>query len=400
MSFFYFFSLHCYSFFIWIASPFNKKAKSWIIGRKKSFPKLEDDEVISWFHCASLGEFDQGLPLMWAWKEKHPNEKILVTFFSPSGMENYNKRNHPVDYVVYLPLDTKVKAEAFIQHFKPKNAFFVKYEYWYNHLNEAKKSGCCIYGVCSLFRPEHRFFKKTGAFYRKSLYLFNHFFVQNKTSETLLHSIGIHDVTLVGDTRYDRMIAFKRTVNLNAKLNDFKSKSTAPILILGSSWPVDIEQFGTFFLDWIKNGNRIIIAPHSISTNNLSVYKVFFKDKLGYFSKGELNNAVLLIDTIGILTAAYQYADIAYVGGGFTGKLHNILEPGVFKLPILIGPKCERFPEALLFEERGVLKRVQTALQFEQNIHHLLNEKPRIESILENIFDENAGAVNRIIDTL
>lgn len=383
---------------MWCASLFNAKAKKWITGRKTPITdfKLPENRPTVWFHCASLGEFDQGLPVMFAYKKRFPDAFLVVTFFSPSGMEFYQKRNHCVDLACYLPLDTARNARKFIAHLRPKDVFFVKYEFWYNHLLAAKRSGAKVYGVSSLFRPTHRFFKWYGGFFRSALHLFDHFYVQDQRSKDLLAGIGIHQTTLSGDTRYDRMIAVRDKGDANEILADFTQGK--PTLILGSSWPVDEEKLFIPLLE-LSEQMKIIIAPHDISEQHISSISALFEQEVvrytNYSSSPE--QQILILDTIGQLTSAYRYATIAYIGGGFTGKLHNILEPGAFGIPVVFGPKHERFPEAQLFLDRKVALEISESDQFDGVVKQLLDRKTVIAEELRLIFEENSGAAKKVV---
>ncbi len=383
---------------MWCASLFNAKAKKWIKGRQTpvtDYPIPQNKQVV-WFHCASLGEFDQGLPVMFAYKERFPDAFLVVTFFSPSGMEFYQKRNHCVDLACYLPLDTASNARKFIAHFQPKDVFFVKYEFWYNHLLAAKRSGARVYGVSSLFRPTHRFFKWYGGFFRSALRLFDHFYVQDQRSKDLLASIDIHQATLSGDTRYDRMIAVRDRGEENEILANFTNGK--PTLILGSSWPVDEDTLFPSLLA-LKERMKIIIAPHDISEQHVSSISALFENQVVRYTTYSATtiHSVLILDTIGQLTSAYRYATIAYIGGGFTGKLHNILEPGAFGIPVIFGPKHERFPEAQLFLERNVALEVTGENQLEDLVEQLLKRKTEIAEELRLIFGENSGAAKKVV---
>lgn len=385
---------------MWLASLFNAKAKKWINGRKipVTIVPVPDDRPVVWFHCASLGEFDQGLPVMNAYKERFPEAFLVVTFFSPSGMEFYQKRNHRVDLACYLPLDTASNARKFIAHFHPKDVFFVKYEFWYNHLLVAKRSGAKVYGVSSLFRPTHRFFKWYGGFFRSALRLFDHFYVQDERSKALLHTIGIDQVTLSGDTRYDRMIAVRNGNEANPILAEFTAAE--PTLILGSSWPVD-EELVHLSVAALQAEMKIIVAPHDVSETHIAAILAQFGPHVTRYTQyAPSDNRILILDTIGHLTSAYRYGTIAYVGGGFTGKLHNILEPGAFGLPVIFGPKHERFPEAQLFLDRGVALEVTNSEQLEGIVETLLGRKAQIAQELAMLFSENSGAAEKVIRDL
>lgn len=352
--------IYIYGVLIRLGALFSPKAKKWVNGRKgfwEKIPNLDDKKVI-WFHCASLGEYDQGKPIMEAWKEKYPTDFILVTFFSPSGYENIKDKSVG-DFTCYLPLDTKINARKFIRGFQPKVAFFIKYEIWVNLLKEAKKKDCTIYSVSASFRENHRFFKWYGGTFRKALSLFNHIFVQNKRSQTLLSNIGITRVTVSGDTRYDRVAQRAEGNKKNLLIEPWATGNS--IFVVGSSWPKDEE----IIIPCINNGkimDKIILAPHEIDekhvnsiTNQLEVtYQRYTNLKKGEVL--QLETRVLILDCIGVLADAYRFGNMAYVGGGFGTGLHNILEPAAFGLPVLFGPVHEKFPEAQEFIEDGIGK--------------------------------------------
>lgn len=383
---------------MWCAHFFHPKAKKWIDGRKSPIPLLPKEKVVYWFHCASLGEFDQGLPIMNELKEKNPALFLVVTFFSPSGMDNFHKRDHKADLVLYLPLDTKRKAQNFIEKIHPQKVFFVKYEFWYNHLKAARRSGAKIYGVSSLFRPSHRFFKWYGGFFRKALALFDHFFCQDQRSLDLLKSIGISQASVTGDSRYDRMIAVRDKNEPNPKIEAFIGLEK--VLLLGSSWIVEEELFKDAILS-IQNNWKVIIAPHDISENHIqSIEKIFPNTSCRYTQEIDVTKRILIVDTIGQLTSAYRYATVAYVGGGFTGKLHNILEPGAFGVPVLIGPKYERFPEAELFMSRKCAQVITDSESFKSGLAILNSQKEIISQELGSIFKENSGTALKICTSI
>jgi 3-deoxy-D-manno-octulosonic-acid transferase len=357
MHFLYNLGIRFYSIFILIASFFNPKAKEWIDGRKNFFkrlPELKNDNIY-WFHCASLGEFDQALPVINLLKEKDSSIFILVTFFSPSGYLHFHKRKHQADFVCYLPSDTPKNAKKFIAYFNPKKVFFVKYEFWANYIFEAKKNKTQLFSLSAIFREKQHFFKPQGRFFRKVLRQFDFFYVQDNHSKKLLLSIGIDQSIVSGDTRYDRVLENKNQLEPNLILEDFLKGEKA--FIIGSSWPED-EQIILPFINSDQINQKVIIAPHDISekhvdeiSNELTVKHIRFTSLL----KGTkiTDEKVIIIDTIGHLTNAYNYGNIAYVGGGFSGSLHNILEPTVFGLPVIFGPKFSKFPEAQTFIDFG-----------------------------------------------
>lgn len=398
MRLFYGFGIRLFYCIMWVLALFNAKAKKWISGRKVPLDPalIPTDRNVAWFHCASLGEFDQGLPVMNAYKTKHPECFIVVSFFSPSGMEFYNKRDHQVDLAVYLPLDTKRNAERFVKTIRPSQVFFVKYEFWYNHLKAARRFGAKVYGVSSLFRPTHRFFKWYGGFFRKALALFDFFYVQDERSKQLLNSIGIQQVEVTGDTRYDRMLAARDKKMPNGIVEQFLRDE--PMILFGSSWPVDETTFREA-IDELKANYKIVLAPHDISDAHVEQLSNQFGDEAVRYTRfNDSSKRILILDTIGQLTNIYQYATVAYVGGGFTGKLHNILEPGAFGVPVVFGPKFSRFPEAQLFVDRGVAQVVSTSAELLEVIDKDVHNRMGISAELAQVFRENSGAAEKIVE--
>lgn len=393
----YTFGVYCYGMAIHLASLFNPKAKKWIQGRKgllAALPDLSTKEVV-WFHCASLGEFDQGLPLMNRIKNEATDTYLIVTFFSPSGFEHYQKRDHQADYVCYLPLDTPSNARRFITAIQPKSTFFVKYEFWGNYILEAKKSGSKIYNISGIFRPNHRFFKWYGGFFRSLLKQFDFFFVQNESSKKLLSGIGIATVAISGDSRFDRVIENSLNAQSDSIIEAFKSNNR--IFVIGSSWPIDED----ILIPWInKSAHKILIAPHQVDVKHIEQITQGITRNVSRYSKSSpesiVNSDVLILDTIGLLASAYKYGEVAYVGGGFTGNLHNILEPAVFGLPVIYGPKHKRFPEGKAFIEGGFGFSISTLIEFEKAVETILSNLNEI-SVKEKLFvEQNAGATDQI----
>ena len=332
-------------------SFFSPKMKLFVNGRKEVFPVLQNkisatDKTI-WFHAASLGEYEQGLPVIEKIKVQYPNHKIVVTFFSPSGFE-IRKNNAVADVTVYLPLDTKSNAKRFIQAIHPEMVFFIKYEYWPNYLNELKIQNIKTYLISGIFREGQAFFKWYGSFYRNALESFDYFFVQNDSSKQLIQSIGFNNVKVSGDTRFDRVVSILELDNSLDFIEQFKNHQTT--IVIGSSWPKDEN----LLINYINNSSedvKFIIAPHNIKSDQITNIKSQITKSTVLFSEKNTIDLssfnVFIIDTIGILTKIYSYADIAYVGGGFGNPgVHNILEPATFGLPIVIGPNYSHFAEA------------------------------------------------------
>jgi 3-deoxy-D-manno-octulosonic-acid transferase len=379
--------------------------KLFVDGRKEVFSilksKINTTDKTIWFHAASLGEYEQGLPVIEKIKVQFPNHKIVVTFFSPSGYE-VRKNNTVADATVYLPLDTKSNAQKFIKAINPELVFFIKYEYWPNYLNELKKQNIKTYLISGIFRENQAFFKWYGGFYRNALKTFEYFFVQNESSKNLIQSIGFNNVKISGDTRFDRVVSILERDNSLDFIKQFKDNKTT--IVIGSSWPKD----ESLLVNYINNASdeiKFIIAPHNIKADQISNLKsqitkssVLFSEK----SNVDLSNFnVFIIDTIGILTKIYSYADIAYVGGGFGNPgVHNILEPATFGVPIIIGPNYSHFAEATaLVHQEGCIS-ISNQNELNEAFDNLIsNEDVRHEKghICSTFVQMNKGATEVIL---
>jgi 3-deoxy-D-manno-octulosonic-acid transferase len=346
--------------FIKVLALFNPKIKLFVEGRKGVFSilrnKITANDKTIWFHAASLGEYEQGLPVIERIKENFPNYKMIVSFFSPSGYE-VRKNNSIADVTIYLPLDTKQNATKFLELVHPEIAFFIKYEYWPNYLNELKKLQTKTYLISGVFRESQVFFKWYGAFYRKALKNFDYFFVQNENSKNLLKSIGFSNVVVSGDTRFDRVVSVLERDNSLDFIHSFTSDKEATTIVIGSSWPKD-ENLLINYINNSPDNVKFIIAPHNIKAEEIEDLKYrIIKPCVLFSEKNNVNLSnfnVFIIDTIGILTKIYSYADFAYVGGGFGNPgVHNILEPAVFGIPIVIGPNYTHFPEVIALVGAG-----------------------------------------------
>lgn len=354
MLFLYNLIIHFSSLVVKLFAFFSPKMKLFVDGRKEVFltlqSKINSNDQTIWFHAASLGEYEQGVPVIEKIKVQYPNHKIVVTFFSPSGYE-VRKNNTVADVTVYLPLDTKSNAQKFIDSIHPERVFFIKYEYWPNYLNELKKRNIKTYLISGIFREKQAFFKWYGGFYRNALKTFDSFFVQNENSKNLLVSIGFNNVKISGDTRFDRVVSILERDNSLDFIEQFKNNQ--PIMVVGSSWPKD-ENLLVNYINNAPDAIKFIIAPHNIKSEQIQELKNSITKKTILFSEIQTNRDlslrdydIFIIDTIGILTKIYSYADIAYVGGGFGQPgVHNILEPATFGVPIIIGPNYSHFAEA------------------------------------------------------
>jgi 3-deoxy-D-manno-octulosonic-acid transferase len=388
-----------------ILAHFSPKMKKFVNGRKEVYSilqsKINPNDKTIWFHAASLGEYEQGLPVIEKIKIQYPNHKIVVTFFSPSGYE-VRKNNTVADATVYLPLDTKSNAKKFIKAINPELVFFIKYEYWPNYLNELKKLQIKTYLISGIFREKQAFFKWYGGFYRNALKTFDYFFVQNDSSKKLIQSIGFNNVKVSGDTRFDRVVSILERDNSLDFIEQFKNNKTT--IVIGSSWPKD----ESLLVNYINNASddiKFIIAPHNIKTEQISNLKLQITKATVLFS--EKHNIdlsicnVFIIDTIGILTKIYSYADIAYVGGGFGNPgVHNILEPATFGVPIVIGPNYSHFAEATaLVHQEGCLS-ISNQNELNDAFNLLINnEDERHEKghICSTFVQMNKGATDIIL---
>lgn len=395
-------------FFLKIIALFNPKMKLFVSGRKTVFnmlsQKINTNDKTIWFHAASLGEYEQGLPVIEKIKEKYPSHKIVLTFFSPSGYE-VRKNNLIADATVYLPMDTKKNAQQFLKLVHPEMTFFIKYEYWPNYLNELKKTNTPTYLISGIFRKNQIFFKWYGSFYRKALNTFTYFFVQNEKSKKLLLQLNKTNVVVSGDTRFDRVAAILEKDNSLDFISEFKNNTLT--IVIGSSWPKDEELLINFINSCAQN-IKFIIAPHNIKGDQIQQLKNSINKKTILFTEKQNKNLanydVFIIDTIGILTKIYSYADIAYVGGGFGNPgVHNILEPATFGVPIVIGPNFSHFAEATdLVHLKGCIsitnqKELTDAFEILVKDNQIRNKRGNICS---NFVNTNKGATNIIIGNI
>ena len=394
-----------------IAAAFSPKIKLFVDGRTVVFPTLEQKIKVSdktiWFHAASLGEYEQGLPVIEKIKEQFPLHKIVVTFFSPSGYE-VRKNNTVADVTVYLPLDNKKNAQKFIKLVHPDLVFFIKYEYWPNYLAELKKQEIKTYLISGILRKDQLFFKWYGGFYREALNTFSYFFVQNEGSKKLLQQLGKNNVSVSGDTRFDRVMAILEKDNTLDFIDDFLSvpaqSRTTTTIVIGSSWPKD-ENLLIDFINSSASTIKFIIAPHNIKTEQIQHLKERINKKTVLFTEMEGKNLAdydaFIIDTIGILTKIYSYADIAYVGGGFGNPgVHNILEPATFGVPIVIGPNYSHFAEATALVKMDGCDVVNNSEELKEAFTNLIsNEDIRKEKghICSTFVQMNKGATSIIL---
>ncbi|MDN3587026.1 glycosyltransferase N-terminal domain-containing protein [Pedobacter aquatilis] len=387
-----------YSLIIWIFSYFNKKAALFISGRQQIFSKIADkvnphDENI-WFHFASLGEFEQGRPVLEKIKAFSPQKKIIITFFSPSGYE-IRKNYALADAIFYLPMDTKSNAKKFIELIKPEMAIFTKYEFWHFYFSELNKNNIPLYLISGIFRPNQIFFKNYGGFYRNMLKSVMHFFVQNEESKNLLNSIGVSATTISGDTRFDRVYENAAQPKQLPSIKQFCEN--AKTLICGSTWPEDeklIADLATKYQNW-----RFIIAPHEVDENHIQNIERLFEKSIRFSNlenAASLKSNILIIDNIGMLSSLYQYGRIAYIGGGFGAGIHNTLEAAAFGLPVIFGPKYDKFQEAKDLIKIDAAKSISTKEElFAAFEYFMANQKS--SAAAKNYVLESKGATEIIL---
>ena len=384
--------IYLYLFGVAVASLFNKKVKKMWAGERQAVKvlkeKVDPEARYIWFHAASLGEFEQGRPLIEHLRETHPEYKILLTFFSPSGYE-VRKNYEGADIICYLPLDTIRNARRFLRAVKPVMAFFIKYEFWYNYLHILQHRGVPTYSVSSIFRPDQIFFQWYGRQYGRVLKCFTHFFVQNMESKALLAKLGIIDVDVVGDTRFDRVLQIKEASKQLPIVEQFTAH-TQKVFVAGSSWLPDEEIFIKYFdihKDW-----KLIIAPHVISDEHLSqIFELLKGRRVVRYTEATEENVkdaeILIIDCFGLLSSIYHYGTVSYVGGGFGVGIHNVLEAAVWDIPVVFGPNNKHFQEA-----QGLML-VQGGFEINdyQSFRDLMMRFETDASFLQNA-GENAGA--------
>ncbi|MCB0371760.1 MAG: 3-deoxy-D-manno-octulosonic acid transferase [Muricauda sp.] len=390
-----------------VVALFQPKIKLFVAGRKNTFRELESKlsskKNTIWMHVASLGEFEQGLPILERLRQNYPDYQIVLTFFSPSGYE-VKKNTTVADVVVYLPMDTASNAKRFMDLVEPEIAIFVKYEIWPNYLSQLKKRAIPTFLVSAIFSKRQIYFKPHGGFMRKSLATFSHFFVQDETSKKLLESIGLTNTTVSGDTRLDRVSEILKRDNHLDFMENFKNDQLC--LVAGSTWPEDEK----ILVDYINNTStpiKYVIAPHEIKEAHVEKIISALQKRTICYSKmanGDLHDFdVLVVDTIGLLTKIYSYADMAYVGGGFATGLHNTMEPAVFGIPIVIGPKFKGFKEAEDLVEQGGILPISDYDGFRTLVDNLIADPVRLKTIgaiNSHYINANVGAAKLITEHL
>jgi 3-deoxy-D-manno-octulosonic-acid transferase len=390
MGFYYVVFIIVYELLIKVVALWHPKAKLLVEGRKETFRVLQglskNKNQRYWFHCASLGEYDMALPLMEACKKSNPELEIFVSFYSPSGMQHYHKRGFVPSAVFYLPADTALQMKHLVLAIDADRLYLLKYEFWPNLLRAAQDAKLETFAVNTILRPSQVYFKWYGGFFRKALQRVAYFGVQNMATQELLKGIGItaQKIEILGDLRWNRVLEAKQNAPKNLIIERFSEAS--PLLILGSSWPQEEELLFQMIQLEQKKASKILIAPHDLSRAHLDQLKERFPDALFYsqlekdpttFNKDQ---RIMILDTIGHLSAAYQYGGMAFVGGGFSGSLHNILEPLAYGLPVLFGPKHQKFPEAQQFLDLGFAKEVANAKDLELAVQYFLANHANVKT--------------------
>lgn len=422
-------AIHVFTFAIRQAALFNPKAHLWVMGRKEWRERLAQEPIIVyrssskllWVHAASLGEFEQGRPIIEAFRERFPHWKIVLTFFSPSGYEIRKDYPH-ADLVCYLPADTRQNARDFLNLIQPDLAIFIKYEFWANYLFELKKRDVPTLLVSALFRPSQPFFKWYGGLWRKMLGCFTHIFVQNELSGQLLQNIGIQNLTVAGDTRVDRVLKIAENAPLNEIVQDFVGAGSDQVLVVGSSWEAD-ESVILASIRIDTKHLKLIIAPHEPSESNVMRIVKQVENAVRYSRWFEVSSqtssgmpfgemspprtsemtppqkSYLIIDNIGLLNTLYRYGTVAYIGGGFGKGIHNTLEPAAFGLPIIFGPKYEKFEEARQFVSRGGAFSIRNSEELATILFKLQDPgfyKNASDAVLAYL-EENRGATGKVM---
>lgn len=394
-----------YSTLILLYSPFNTKARQWISGRRHWRSRTKDIDPnghVIWVHCASLGEFEQGRPLIEKIKAEKQGWQVVLTFFSPSGYE-VRKNYDGADLVMYLPADTPLNAHDFIRNVRPDIAVFIKYEFWYNYLNALRRNKIPVYLVSGIFRPDQLFFRWYGRFYRKMIFMFGHIFVQNRESLDLLNGIGYTKCTVTGDTRFDRVSQIAEKARELPLISAFRGEER--LFVAGSSWDPD-EEIIIRYINETGGRMKWLFAPHEIDESHLSRIERKLEvpsKRYSVYSPEDTDARVLIIDNIGMLSSVYRYASMAAIGGGFGKGIHNILEPACWGIPVLFGPNHERFMEAVVLQKNGGAFVFENSREFSDTVNRLTSNTDEYEKACkasrEYIFS-NTGATAKVFSKM
>ncbi len=406
-------SIRAYSALLGLVAPFNPKARQWVEGREDWLPKLrekiaDNTAPVAWFHAASLGEFEQGRPVMEAFREQYPDYKIVLTFFSPSGYA-VRKNYAGADFIVYLPADTPENARDFVLLVKPQLVFFIKYEFWANYLHELRAARIPILSFSAIFRPNQLFFKPWGGFYRELLTCFAYILVQNNESEQLLRGIGITQVTNAGDTRFDRVAqvaAARKDISIVAEFKMNEANEPQPLLVIGSAWQADMDVLIPF-LNSFEQPLKVIIAPHEIHDAEIERWRSQLTKPSVRYSEAKTtqssNHSVtqsLFIDNIGMLSSLYQYGEFAYIGGAFGKGLHNILEAATFGVPIFFGPNYSKFQEAVDLIQEGGAFSVQDTRSLTEVFQQQYTDRANAAQVSRDYVQRNIGATAKVMEVV
>jgi 3-deoxy-D-manno-octulosonic-acid transferase len=406
VSLLYTLAIRAFGLLAWVAARFRRSARLWVEGRKGWYRRLRDDfrgkENVVWFHAASLGEFEQGRPIIEKVREEYPDHPILLTFFSPSGYE-VRKDYDRVHAVHYLPLDTPGNVRKFLEVVRPKVAVFIRYEYWYNFLGAMFRRQIPVIMVSSIFRRDQIFFKPYGAWFRTALRQISRFFVQNRESLTLLEAVGVERMEMSGDTRFDRVWDAAQERREFPLVERFLAGRAC--LMAGSTWPFDdelLKEIVPAFPDL-----KFVIVPHHVDDANIRRIQDLFEGEVALYTRGEdqelESRQVLVVDTIGILTYLYRLADLVYIGDGFGAGIHSIMEPAAFGMPIFFGPNYRNFQEAVdLVERKGVFA-VTDREQLVEGIRRFADDeeaRQAVGRICREYIEEKRGATDRVMQGL
>lgn len=405
MRFLYNISIQVYHFLIWLVSFRKVKAQKWLAGRKNLFDRIAKEVVpgndLLWFHVSSLGEFEQARPVIEGVKKYSPDYRILLTFFSPSGYEL--RKDYPfADYVYYLPLDTPRNAVRFLDLVQPYKVFFVKYEFWFNFLSELQRRETPTYLFSALFRPSQFFFQPWGKWFRKVLRVYTHIFVQNQSSFDILQKFGFKNVSISGDTRLDRVAQIAQAASGLAKVEAFcKGKK---VIVAGSTWPED-EVLFLNYVNECSHNVKFVVAPHEVNESSLERITSLLQRPYLFYSadstKKELEDAdVLIVDGYGYLVSVYRYAQIAYIGGGFTTGIHSILEPAVYGMPVVFGPDYHKFHEAIELIQLGAAHSIDNYDELKSLFESYLTDPGRLateSNSASQYVENNRGAAEEIV---
>ena len=410
MRFLYDIILSLYGLLLRLLAPFVPKAAAWVAGRRGLLAHIvrtigDDPAPRAWFHCASLGEFEQGRPLIEAYRQVQPDTKVVLTFFSPSGYEV--RKDWPgADYVFYLPLDTRANARAFLDAVQPRLVVFVKYEFWYHFLDEAYRRRIPAIVVSAIFRPDQIFFQPWGGFFRRILTRFAHIFTQNEASAALLRRQGITRVSVAGDTRFDTVVDTAATAARHLPIVDAFVADGAPVLVVGSSWPEDLPVLLPTLRRY-QHELRVLVAPHEISETNLRLVETALPGLVVRYSQADeatvAQARVLLFDNVGLLSQLYRFGEYGYIGGAFGKGLHNTLEAAAFGLPLFFGPTYAKFQEAVELVALKCAFPVQNAAELENAFTYLWNTEDarlRLQDAMLDYVHGQAGATRIIMAAL